>query len=129
MIRGRFSGFKMIFHGVDLIEIGRIERALKRWGEKFLSRIYREEEVGRVEELAARFAAKEATIKALGMRVPFRDIEVRNDRRGKPFIMLHGKALRRAKELGIRRWEISLSHSRELAIASVIGVGDEAHNI
>ena len=129
MIRGEVFIFNMIFHGVDIVEIKRIEEALHRWGDRFIKRIYREREGGRVEELAVRFAAKEAVIKALGRKVPFRDIEILNDRRGKPFIKLHGRAQKLASELKIKRWEVSLSHSREMAIASVIGVGDEAHNI
>lgn len=117
--------------GVDLIEIARVERALARFGDRFLQRVFTPAEVlycrGRLPELAARFAAKEAVSKALGvgMRmlspsgIDWRDVEVTGDRRGKPLVQLHGRAAERAEELGLTEWEVSLSHSRELAIAFV----------
>ena len=74
----------------------------------------------------ARFAAKEAVSKALGtgMRgVLWREIEVLNDRRGKPFVRLHGAAAARAVELGLREFAISLTHTRDLAIAFVVATG------
>ena len=89
--------------GVDIIEIPRVAEALARWGDRFLRRVYTSREVafcrGRVPELAARFAAKEAVSKALGtgMRgVAWREIEVCPDRRGKPHVYLHGRARERA---------------------------------
>ncbi|MDP2662222.1 MAG: holo-ACP synthase [Dehalococcoidia bacterium] len=112
--------------GVDLIEIGRVAKALSRWGERFLYRVYTAREIvfcrGRVPELAARFAAKEAVSKALGtgMRgVAWREIEVLPDGRGKPYVYLHGRARRRAEHLGLDHFAISLSHSRDDAIAFV----------
>ncbi|MER3405473.1 MAG: ACP synthase [Chloroflexota bacterium] len=112
--------------GVDIIEIERIAAALERHGSRFLERIYTEREVaycrGRVAELAARFAAKEAASKALGtgMRgIRWRDIEVLPDGRGKPLLYLHGAALARAQELGLREFAVSLSHSRDFAVAVV----------
>src|ERR671936_362194 len=108
--------------GVDLIEIERIAAVLARHGSRFLERVYTAREVaycrGRVPELAARFAAKEATAKALGtgMRgIRWRDIEVLPDGRGKPLVYLHGAAAARAKELGLREFAVSLSHSRDVA--------------
>jgi len=93
--------------GVDAIEIWRIERALSRFGERFLSRIYTEAEriryAGRASELAARFAAKEAVMKALGTGVRgvrWRDIEVLPNRRGKPVVRLYATAAERALEAG-----------------------------
>ena len=112
--------------GVDIIEIERIAAVLERHGSRFLERIYTEREVaycrGRVAELAARFAAKEAASKALGtgMRgIRWRDIEVLPDGRGKPLLYLHGAALARAQELGLREFAVSLSHSRDFAVAVV----------
>ncbi len=113
--------------GIDVIEIDRIRQVLDRHGERFLNRIYTEREReryrGRVQELAARFAAKEATMKALGTGirgVRWRDIETLSNRRGKPIIVLHDTAMRRARLLGLNHWSISLTHSRGDAMAIVI---------
>jgi len=122
----------MLTTGVDLIEIERIERALARHGERFLQRVFTPTEVnyslGRVRELAVRFAAKEAVSKALGvgMRhispygIYWKDVEITNDVRGKPLVALHGRAAERATELGLTEWAISLSHTNEQAIAFVV---------
>jgi holo-[acyl-carrier protein] synthase len=113
--------------GVDLIETGRIARALERWGDRFLSHVYTPAEVrscrGHVPELAARFAAKEAVSKALGTGlrgVTWREMEVLSDPRGKPLITLHGRAKQRAEEIGLDDFAVSLSHSREYAVAFVV---------
>ena len=115
--------------GIDLIEIERIRQAHQRYGQRFLNRIYTAAEQarcrGRADELAARFAAKEAVSKALGtgMRgVLWKEIEVVNDPRGKPLVRLHGAAERRAAELGIHDMDISLTHSRDQAIAFVVAL-------
>lgn len=114
--------------GIDLIEIDRVRRVLQRHPERFLQRVYTEREVaycrGRVSELAARFAAKEAVMKALGTGVrgiAWREIEVLPNRRGKPLVLLHGKAADRATAIGLHELDISLSHSHEIAVASVVG--------
>ncbi len=119
--------------GVDIIEIGRVANALARRGERFLRRIYTPREVtfcrGRVPELAARFAAKEAVSKALGtgMRgVAWREIEICPDRRGKPHVHLYGRAKQRAQDLGLACFAISLSHSREHAIAFVTAMSEDS---
>ena len=113
--------------GVDMIEIGRVARVLRRHPRRFLDRVYTPEEVafcrGRVPELAARFAAKEAVMKALGTgarSVAWRDIEVLPDRRGKPLVYLHGGAAARAETIGLDAIDISLSHLAEFAIAVVV---------
>jgi holo-[acyl-carrier protein] synthase len=117
----------MLCHGVDVIEILRIGKALDRWGAKFLHRIYTEGELrfcrNRLPELAVRFAAKEAVMKSLGLgrRIPWRDIEVLPNWYGAPLLYLYGKAEARAQALGVRKLVVSLSHSREYAIASVVG--------
>jgi holo-[acyl-carrier protein] synthase len=117
--------------GVDAIEISRIERALERFGDRFLRRIYTEAErtryAERLPELAARFAAKEAVMKALGTGirgVRWRDIEVLPNRRGKPLIRLYETAAERARRLGLRHIAVSLTHARDLAIAVVIAQFD-----
>jgi holo-[acyl-carrier protein] synthase len=113
--------------GIDVIEIERIRRAVERFGDRFLQRIYtpreREWYGRRVHELAARFAAKEATMKALGTGVRgvrWRDIEILPNQRGKPIVILHETALRRANLLGLSHWSVSLTHSRGDAIAIVV---------
>ena len=117
----------MLSVGVDICEIPRIEQALSRWGERFLGRVYTPAEVaycrGRVPELAARFAAKEAISKALGTGIwgiSWREMEVLADRRGKPLVTLHGRAVARAEALGLGEWAISLTHSDHAAIAFVV---------
>lgn len=113
--------------GIDIIEIERIGRVLEKYGDRFLYRIYTDKErqryATRVPELAARFAAKEATMKALGTGirgVRWRDIETLPNRRGKPILVLHGTAKARAELLGLEFWSISLTHSRTEAMATVI---------
>lgn len=116
--------------GVDIIEIERIEAALRRHGERFLQRVYTPTEQahcqGRVPELAARFAAKEAVSKALGTGIrgiAWQEMEILCDERGKPLLRLHGRAKARAEELGLSEFAISLSHSRDYAVALVMAAG------
>lgn len=114
--------------GVDIIEIHRIEAALAKHGERFLKRVYTPLEAavcrGRINELAARFAAKEAVMKALGTGargVAWREIEVIPNRRGKPLVYLHGRARDRAEKIELEGLDISLTHDGDLAIAIVAG--------
>ena len=123
----------MLSVGVDIVEIPRIARALARWGERFLRHVYTPAEVaycrGRIPELAARFAAKEAISKALGtgmVGVWWTEMEVLGDRRGKPQVTLYGRALARAQELGLDEWAVSLSHTGDSAIAVVVARGGPA---
>ena len=116
--------------GVDIVEIERVQAAVQRHGERFLRRVYTDREIafcrGRVPELAVRFAAKEAVMKALGTGVRgvgWRDIEVLPQRGGKPLVFLHDRAQARAEFLGLQDFAISLTHSRDFAIASVVGGG------
>ena len=113
--------------GVDIIEIDRIERTLQRFGSRFLERIYTADEIsycrGRPAQLAARFAAKEAVMKALGTGtrgVGWRDVEITRERTGKPRVILTGRAAARARRLGIRNMGVSISHSHTYAVASVV---------
>ena len=117
----------MLSTGVDIIEIGRIARTLERYGARFLERIYTPGELaycrGRPSKLASRFAAKEATMKALGTGVrgvSWKDIEVTRAPSGAPGIRLHGRAWERARRLGVQETALSLSDSREYAIAFVV---------
>lgn len=115
--------------GVDVIEIARIQRVLDDFGERFLRRVYTEREReryrGRISELAVRFAAKEATSKALGTGIRgirWREMEVLSNRRGKPVLVLHGQAAERAAQLGLTDFSVTLTHSRTDAVAFVVGV-------
>ena len=117
----------MLSVGTDIIEIARVAQAVERRGDRFLRRIYTEAELaycrGRISDLAVRFAAKEAISKALGtgiVGISWVEMEVLADRRGKPEVTLYGRALARAQELGLRQWAISLSHSKENAVAFVV---------
>jgi holo-[acyl-carrier protein] synthase len=117
----------MLTVGVDIAPIPRIAAAIERWGERFLWRIYTPSELaycrGRVPELAARFAAKEAISKALGtglIGVSWTEMEVLATPSGQPFVTLHGRAKQRSERLGLNQWAISLSHSDDAAIAFVI---------
>lgn len=114
--------------GTDIIEIARIEKAIARWGERFLERLYTETELKlyrrRLPSLSARFAGKEAVIKALSPQIGacrWQDIEILSEASGKPYLNLYGKTRDRAKSLGLKQLEISLAHSRHYALAVVIG--------
>lgn len=120
----------IIAGGCDLIEIERIAKALQR--ENFCTRIYTAAELSyagskknqrKAASLAAVFAAKEAVAKALGVglgQIGWREIEVRHDELGKPFVALSGRARALAEERGVKNIHLSLSHSREYALAMVI---------
>ena len=118
----------MRYIGVDIVEIARIERAIARRGDGFLHRIYTEPELRlchkKPASLAARFAGKEAVIKALGARnngISWREIEILAEPSGKPLVHLYGKARNQADSLDLDKLAISLSHSKEYAIAFVVG--------
>jgi holo-[acyl-carrier protein] synthase len=120
--------------GVDITDVSRIRAALEnpRTGERFKARVFTPAEVAycarrrnQYESFAARFAAKEAMMKALGRAYGWREIEVARQN-GPPTIRLHGRAQERATALGIRRISLALSHTAELAIAYLIAEGDDA---
>ncbi|MQF82882.1 holo-[acyl-carrier-protein] synthase [SAR202 cluster bacterium AD-802-E10_MRT_200m] len=122
----------MLHVGVDVIEIERIASAVDRWENRFLDRIYTPNELAfsrrRIPQLAGRFAAKEAVMKALGTGargVSWRDIEVTRKRGFPPEIQLHGRALARSRILNLERIAISISHSRHYAIAMAVGESNE----
>jgi len=118
---------RVLHVGVDIIEIGRIATVAARYPERFARRIYTDGERaycrGRPPQLAGRFAAKEAVMKALGTGtrgVGWREIEVVRKPGSRPEIVLHGRAKTRAERLGATRLALSLSHSRDYAVASVV---------
>ena len=113
--------------GTDIIEIHRIAAVIDRWRERFLERVYTPSELrycrGRIPELAARFAGKEAISKALGTGIrglAWRDMEILPDPLGKPTVTLHNRAMQRAQTIGLSVFEISLSHARDFAVAVVV---------
>jgi holo-[acyl-carrier protein] synthase len=119
----------MVVAGIDVIEIARVQRTIDDFGERFLRRVFTEQErhrfATRTSELAARFAAKEATSKALGTGIKgirWREMEILSNRRGKPVLILHGGAAERAEQLGLYAFDISLTHSRTLAMAFVVAL-------
>ncbi len=116
--------------GIDIIETQRIQAALDRHGERFLKRVFSEREImecrGRADALAVRFAAKEAVSKALGTGIgpiSWQDVETLHKWSGEPYLVLHGRADKIAGALGLVTWAVSLSHSRENAIAVVVATG------
>lgn len=117
--------------GIDLIEVERIAQSIERYADRFVRRVYTEREIAycrarsaAAESFAARFAAKEAAAKALGSGIQlgagWREIEVTKSQDGPPAVELSGRARDRAAELGVRRISLSLTHTRELAIAMVV---------
>jgi holo-[acyl-carrier protein] synthase len=117
--------------GIDIAEVPRIREAIARHGQRFLNRVFTEGEIqyceskaNRVERYAARFAAKEAGMKAIGTGwnhgVRWRDIEVARKPGGRPTLLLHGKAAEFAARLGATNIALSLTHTAEQAMAQVI---------
>lgn len=119
--------------GIDLVSVKRIERVIRRWGLKFILKVFTPAEIeyceskeARYQHYAARFAAKEAAVKMLGKTagIGWKDIEVSHDGDGKPVLILHGQARLLAEELGIKMVHIAISHERDMVVVQVIGEGD-----
>lgn len=117
--------------GVDLAEVDRIQRSAERFGRRFIERVftpgeiaYAERKANKYERFAARFAAKEAGMKAIGTGwkrgVRWRDFEVVNLPSGKPTLRFHGKAAEYAARLGVRNVALSITHTKSTALAHVI---------
>lgn len=117
--------------GIDIVEIARMQEVFVRRGERFRNRVFTEAEIAycesraaKMESYAARFAAKEAAMKALGTGwgdgIGWHDIEVMRSPTGIPSLQFRGRALERLNELGASRAHLSLTHSRDLALAQVI---------
>lgn len=117
--------------GLDIIRVSRVERAIRRWGDHFLDRVFtpaeRQECGERPASLAARFAGKEAVLKALGTGrargIRWTDVEIRTRATGEPWVQLHGAAARWATALGVKEWRISLTHDGDMAAAIVVALG------
>ena len=114
--------------GVDIVEIARLEKAIKRHGEDFLKRIYTDSELKlyrkKLPSLAARFAAKEAVVKAMGKPaegISLKEIEVLSGPGGQPVVNLYGRTQQQAKGMGLDKLAVALSHSKEYAIAMASG--------
>jgi holo-[acyl-carrier protein] synthase len=117
--------------GIDMVEIGRIQQSIDRYGQRFLRRVYTAGEQAyclrkrkSAESFAARFAAKEAGAKALGtgisQGVSWLEIEVVREPGGRPTLQFHGRAAEFAARLGAGRAALSMTHTAELAMASVV---------
>jgi holo-[acyl-carrier protein] synthase len=121
----------IIGSGIDLIEIGRIQQSMDRYGGRFLDRVYTRAEQAyclrkrkSAESFAARFAAKEAGAKALGTGISFGvswlEIEVVREASGRPNLEFHGRAAEIAARLGVARAALSITHTADHAMASVV---------
>ena len=122
----------MIFGtGVDIVEVFRMRDAIDKWGDGFLKKIFTDREIGysnskrfSCQHFAARFAAKEAVVKAFGepkkFPIKWTEIEILNDDEGKPMIKFHDDALKLKKKKKIERVILSMSHSKNYAVANVI---------
>ncbi|MFQ5743239.1 MAG: holo-ACP synthase [Acidobacteriota bacterium] len=128
------GGEAVIGLGIDLVELDRFRAAWERRGERLLERIFTWHErraclrrADPVPELAVRFAAKEATFKAIGTGwrkgVRWVDVEVRNAPSGRPYLLVSGRVAEIASELGGRRLTVSLTHSAAMAAAQVLLLG------
>ncbi|MFA6044631.1 MAG: holo-ACP synthase [Phycisphaerales bacterium] len=127
---------RILGHGIDIIEISRIDDMLAKHEDRFLERVFTEGEQAhgaasrrRSEHLAGRFAAKEAVYKALGTGntagIAWTDIEVVSLPSGKPTLRLLNNALDTSMSLGITEWHLSISHSHHSAVASAIACGPD----
>ena len=117
--------------GVDLIELERVEATIERYGQRFLERVFTPRELAEVGEnvasLAVRFAAKEATAKALGTGigdVGWQEIEILRGPARQPNLYLHGRASDLADNLELETWSLSLTHNQSHAIALVVAIGE-----
>jgi holo-[acyl-carrier protein] synthase len=122
-----------ISSGVDILEVERMKRAVDQHGERFLNRIFTEQEQtyceGNCTRLAGRFAIKEAVAKALGTGIgdlDWRHIEVINNERGKPELFLHERAAQLAEKLGLTTWSVSMSHTTAHAIGFAVATGPKS---
>jgi holo-[acyl-carrier protein] synthase len=125
---------RIVGHGIDIVEVARIERMMSDHADRFLERCFTpaERAVGEggrryAEHIAARFAAKEAAMKALGTGltsgIAWTDIGVENAPTGEPRLIVVGRAAEIASQRGVAEWWVSLSHSDTMAVASVMAVG------
>lgn len=127
---------RIVAHGIDLIECSRIEHMIDRHDRRFLDRVYTSREQAdagkirnRVEKLAGRFAAKEAVVKLIGTglrgKMAWTDIEVVNNALGQPQVTLCKVVKETADSLGIRHISLSITHTANFAIASVVALTED----
>lgn len=125
---------KVICHGIDLVDCRRIEQMVQRHGRRVLDRLFtkKEQEYSlthrhETERLAGRFAVKEAVLKMLGTGwrngIAWTDIETTNDPAGKPLVKLKGNVAEIAEQMGIEQISVSITHTKDLAIASAMALG------
>lgn len=122
-----------ILSGVDLVEIERFTRLDRCIADRFVQRVYTQIEIaegkGSFEYYAGRFAAKEAVVKALGKgigAIHWQDVEILTGGEGEPILQLHAEAANAARQLGIISWSLSISHTRNLAIAQAVALSEMA---
>ena len=124
---------KIIAHGIDLVDFGRIEKMLEKHDERFLDRVFTATEQrdadgvkNRVEKLAGRFAAKEAVMKLVGTGwrdgIAWTDIEVVNNPLGQPIVTISGKVKELADEKGVEQITLSITHTANFALASAVAL-------
>ena len=117
--------------GIDIVEIGRFREAHEKWGDKLIGKILKPVELAAVKDkkdifpsLSARFAAKEAFLKALGTGfsrgISWHDMEIKREKGHRPFLSISGRALEIMKEMGVKNIHLSMSHERHYAVAQVI---------
>jgi len=130
---GAPAGLRIVGLGTDLVEVPRFRLAMERRGARLGERLFSDDERAYayrqkdpVKSLAARFGAKEAVMKALGVglwKFKLRDVEVVRQKGGAPRVALHGRAAELADERGVRDWHLSLTHTGSTALAVAIAVG------
>ena len=124
---------KIIAHGIDLVDFGRIEQMIEKHAQRFLGRVFTateqadaEKNKNRIEKLAGRFAAKEAVMKLVGTGwrdgIAWTDIEVVNNSLGQPIVNVTGKVKELVDEKGIEQITLSITHTSNFAIASVVAL-------
>jgi len=116
--------------GIDIIEVSRIKKALDMWGNKFLNRVFTKRELSYAnkkkfshENLAARFACKEAVLKAFGdtrVGIRLKNIEILNDSKGKPEVILHREAKEFANNNNLDKIIVSMSHTNNYAVSNAV---------
>jgi len=127
---------EIVAHGIDLVDCPRIEKMVEDHGERFINRVftsaeqaYAEANKDRIEKLAGRFAAKEAILKLMGTgwrgKIAWTDIEVVNNKAGRPEVNLCGEVKKIADGLGIRHISVSITHTANFAIASAVAIAEK----
>lgn len=117
--------------GTDIVEVKRLQKAIERFGDRFIRRVFTENEIkysegkaSRFQHLAVRFGAKEALLKAMGTGlrdgILWHEIEIRNDELGKPKIFCSGKCLQKLNDLDVENIHVSLTHAEKYGVATVI---------